>query len=293
MIRSMTGFGRGECLTGNQRIVSEIKSVNGRYREVNVRLPKALQGIEDEIRSQVSKVLNRGRIEVSLQLQEEGGETEYQPELNIPLVKAYLKIFQQMREQFGIEEGITIDDLCHMKDVILMKSREIAMDQVRGSVQEALQKALDSCERMRVQEGQAIETDFLKRLDLIEKLLGEVTERAPCIVLEYQKKLREKILNLSKEVERDEGRMMQEVAILADRCDITEEIVRARSHLCQFRSFLGSEDAVGRKLEFLMQEIHREVNTMSNKGNDASISSRVVEIKAELEKLREQVQNVE
>ncbi|MBU2498306.1 MAG: DUF1732 domain-containing protein, partial [Proteobacteria bacterium] len=199
----------------------------------------------------------------------------------------------QLAEDFGIEEKIRPYELCQMRDVIVLKPKEVALDEARKGIGEAMALALDSCDKMRVKEGEAIEEDLLQRLGLIEAYLREVEKRAPLVVEEYQKRLKEKIDRMSQEIEIDDARMVQEVVFFADRCDITEEIVRARSHFEQFHHYLSVDDAVGRRLDFLLQEIHREVNTMSAKSTDASISGKTVEIKAELEKIREQVQNVE
>jgi uncharacterized protein (TIGR00255 family) len=293
LIKSMTGYGRGENTAGGKRYLVEIKTVNNRYRDVIVRTPKSLQGIEDDVRTLVSEKIKRGRVEASLQMIREGEETEYDLELNIPLVRSYLRIFRQLSEDFALNEKVTVDDLCQMKDVILFKTEEVDLDQVRSGFREAVAVALASCDLMRSKEGEAIEQDFIKRLRLIEDTIQEIKERSPSVVQEYQKKLRQRIEQMLQGVEMDEGRLAQEVALFADRSDITEEVVRARSHLDQFRVIMSQDDAVGRKLEFLLQELHREINTISAKSSDSFISAKTVELKAELEKLREQVQNVE
>ncbi|MCJ7594569.1 MAG: YicC family protein [Desulfobacterales bacterium] len=293
MIKSMTGYGFGEFTLGEKRFTAEIKSVNNRHRDIIVRLPKALQALEDEIRSRVSSRIKRGRIEVFIQIEKEGGEAEYDLELNLPLVRSYFRIFGQLSDEFGVEEGISPGELCQMRDVIVMKPKEVALDEARQGIGEALMGALDSCDGMRMQEGRAIEEDFLQRLKVIETYVNEIEVTGPVVVEEYRKRLKDKIARISQDMEIDDMRMVQEVAFFADRCDITEEIVRARSHFQQFRHYLSADDEVGRRLDFLLQEINREVNTMSSKSSDSSISGKTVEIKAELEKIREQVQNVE
>ena len=296
MIKSMTAYGRGEYPLGNTVFIAEIKSVNNRHRDVILRTSKALQILEDEIRSQIFSRIRRGRIEVFIQMEKNGGdsgETEYDLKLNRPLVSSYLRIFKQLREEFGIDRQIGSDSLTQMKDVILIKPENFDIDEAGEGIQEVIRLALDSLDAMRVQEGKAIEEDFLKRLQLIGEYLDRNAERAPIVVEEYRKRLKNKINLISQDIEMDETRLTQEVAICADKCDITEEIVRTRSHLNQFRHYMSVDDSIGRRLDFLIQEIHREVNTMSAKGFDSSISTMVVEIKAELEKLREQVQNVE
>jgi uncharacterized protein (TIGR00255 family) len=293
VIKSMTGYGQGETADGDKRYVAEIKTVNNRYRDVVVRIPKTLQGVEDDVRAMVSEKIKRGRVEATLQMTREGEETEYALELNLPLVRSYMRIFRQMSEEFGLDEKVRVDDLCQMKDVILFKTEEVDMERARSGFRKALALALASCDLMRSKEGEAIERDFLKRLELIEGYIREIKDRSPSVVQEYEKKLRQRIEQLLQGTEIDEGRLTQEAAIFADRSDITEEVVRAGSHLDQFRAIMSQEDAVGRKLEFLLQELHREINTISAKSSDSFISAKIVEVKAELEKLREQVQNVE
>jgi len=289
----MTGFGRGEAVLNGRRFIVEIKTVNNRHRDLFVRLPRSLQAIEEEVRGQVSAVIKRGRVEVTLQMDREGVELEYDLQLNLPLVRSYLRIFKQLNEEFGLEGKVRADDLCQMKDVLLLKPEELDLAVARDACRQCLSQALEACDSMRVQEGGALKEDFLKRLALIEGHLKEVETRAGLVVEDYKRRLRQRVEQVGQGMPVDENRLMQEIAIFADRCDITEELVRARSHLDQFRSYLSPDDAVGRRLDFLLQEINREINTMSSKASDSSISARGVEMKAELEKVREQVQNVE
>jgi len=293
LLKSMTGFGRGEAVLNGRRFVAEIKTVNNRHRDLFVRLPRTLQAIEDEVRSQVSAVIKRGRVEVTLQMEKEGVELEYDLQLNVPLVRSYLRIFNQLNEEFGLEGKVRAEDLCQMKDVLLVKPEELDLAVARDALREAVRLALEACDSMRVQEGKALKEDFLKRLALIEDHLNEVQNRAGLVVEDYKRRLRQRVEHVAQGMPIDENRLMQEIAIFADRCDITEELVRARSHLEQFSSYLAADDSVGRRLDFLLQEINREITTMSSKASDSGISARGVEIKAELEKVREQVQNVE
>ena len=232
-------------------------------------------------------------MEVAIQMEREGCETSYDLELNLPLVRSYVRIFEQLRKDFGFIDRIGPDVLCQMRDVIQVIPQDLETENILEPLKNALIEALDSHKMMRVQEGKALNKDFLHRLDLMKTYMVEIEEQAPLVVDAYRQRLRNKMESLSLEVELDEGRFIQEVAFFAEKCDITEEITRARSHLEQFRQYLASEGAVGRRLDFLLQEINREVNTMSAKASDASISAKVVEVKAELEKLKEQVQNVE
>lgn len=289
----MTAYGRGEYNQGDSVFIAELKSLNNRYRDIVLRIPKSLQALEDEIRLQISSNIRRGRIEVSIQTERNAVEAEYDLKLNVPLVKSYFRIFKELNEKLGLDEKMRPDTLLQMSDVILFKSPEVEMDEVRPGLQEALRLALDSLQKMRIEEGRAISQDFLKRLGLIEGYLSDIEDMAPNMVEEYRKRLKDRVRKMSEDIEIDETRLIQEVAIFADRCDITEEIVRLRSHLNQFRNYMSMNDSIGRRLDFLIQEINREVNTISSKALDSAISSKAVEIKAELEKLREQVQNVE
>jgi uncharacterized protein (TIGR00255 family) len=292
LIRSMTGFGRGEWSQGGKTFIAEIRTVNNRFRDVILRLPRAFQGFEDEIRSLVASKIKRGRVEVSVQIEKEGEES-YGLELNMPLVTSYLRILKELSDNFGLENNVNSLDLCQLKDIILFKPEERGTDEVRLGIHEAMRRALESCETMRNQEGKAIEQEFMKRILFIRKCLGEIEARASLVVEDYRRKLRERVGRLATGIQLDEARLVQEIAIFADRCDITEEISRTRSHLDQFTGYISLEESVGRKLDFLLQEINREINTMSTKASDSSISLMAVEMKAELEKLREQGQNVE
>lgn len=292
MIRSMTGYGRGESERAGKVFIAEIRSVNNRFREVIVRIPRTLQVLEQEIRSQVASRMRRGRIDVSIQIEREGEEL-IRLELNSPLVTSYLRLMKQLSDEFGLDDRVNPLDLCQLKDVILFKPEDSDPRDLETGIQQVMAAALDSCDAMRIQEGRSIEEDFKKRILLIRRYLGEIEARTGLVVEDYRRKLHEKIQLLGNGITLDEGRLVQEVAIHAEKCDITEEISRGRSHLDQFENFLFSEESVGRKLDFLLQEIHREINTMSAKASDASISIKTVEVKAELEKLREQVQNVE
>jgi uncharacterized protein (TIGR00255 family) len=289
----MTAYGRGEYSFGSQSFIAEIRSLNHRYRDVIIRVPKVFQTLEDEIRSKISSRIKRGRIEVSIQMEKNSGEAEYDLELNLPLVRSYLRIFEKLKDEFGLDEKIRPDYLAQMKDVIQVRPEEIDVDKSRAGLQELISQALDSLDIMRVQEGKSIEEDFLKRLDRVGIYLQEIEERSPQLVEEYRDRLKDKINNISKDIDIDENRLVQEVAIFASRCDINEEIVRTRSHLKQFHKYMTMDGSIGRRLDFLIQEINREVNTIASKALNSSISSRVVEMKAELERLREQVQNVE
>jgi len=293
LIKSMTAYGRAEYSLGDTLFISEIKSVNNRYRDLILRIPKNFQVFDKELRSIISSRIKRGRIEASIQMEDSNDETPYTLELNEPLVNSYFKIFNQLAEQFGLDHKIRIESLCQMRDVILFRPETVEVDKLEPGFQEVLRQALDSLDVMRIKEGEAIEADFVMRLDLLEKHVDEVENRAPVLVQEYRKRLKDNLKRMLKDVAMDEARLAQEVALFAEKSDITEEIVRIRSHLKQFREYTSLDDAVGRRLDFLIQEMNREVNTIGSKASDSMISKVVVEMKAEVEKLREQVQNVE
>ncbi len=293
MIKSMTAYGRAEYTLGDTPFISEIKTVNNRYRDIILRISKNFQVLDKELRSIISAGIKRGRIEASIQMEHGSEENSYSLELNEPLVNSYFKIFNQLAEQFGLDHKIRIESLCQMRDVILFRPETVEVDKVKPGFQEVLRQALDSLDAMKIKEGEAIEADFVMRLDILEKHVHEVEKRAPDLVEEYRKRLKDNIERMLKGVAIDEARLAQEVALFAEKSDITEEIVRLRSHLKQFREYISLDDAVGRRLDFLIQEMNREVNTIGSKASDTFISKVVVEMKAEVEKLREQVQNVE
>ncbi len=293
MLRSMTAYGRGECEINGVHFVSEIRTINHRYRDIHLRLPKNFQILEDELKTQISTRIRRGRVEASVQMDSNNDNMNYNLELNRPLVLSYLKIFDELAQEFNIEKRIHIDTICQMKDVILFQPHSPDVDELKPGFFKSLDLALSSLDEMRLREGEAIERDFRERLKSIEDAVNIIEKKAPETVEDYRKRLKENVDRLLKISDLDEGRLEQEIVIFAERSDITEELVRIKSHLNQFLKYLNSQEANGRRFDFLLQEIHREVNTLSSKASNASISAMVVEIKAELEKLREQAQNVE
>ena len=289
----MTAFGRGEFQQGDSRYFAEVKSLNNRHRDIILRIPRNHQQLEEGLRAIISSRVRRGRIEVSFQIERGSQESPYNVELNLPLAESYLKIFKQLAAHTGVDQEIRLESLLQLKDIILIKPETGDVEELQKGLHEVLTIGLDALDEMRTKEGNAIEKDFIKRLDRLDSYMNDVQTHAPELIEAYRKRLTDKIGNMLNEVEIDQIRLAQEVAFLAERSDITEEIVRTRSHLNQFREYLSLDDAVGRRLDFLIQEINREVNTLGVKASDNIISGIVVEMKAELEKLREQVQNVE
>ena len=292
MIKSMTGYGRSESMVGEEKIVVEVKSTNHRYCDIFLRIPPKYSSLENEIKGLVLSRLGRGRIELFLQFENEEKE-EQNLELNESLAHRYYLLLKQLKEDLQLPEEITLSTILTQKDVIV--SRPANQNEVFEweILKRPISSALDELVKMREEEGLRLKEDILSRLNNIELLLDEIKSISYSALKDYQKKLSEKIQALCGNVEIDEARLAQEAAYLVEKSDITEELVRAKSHLLQFKGWLDSEEAVGRRLDFLIQEIHREVNTTGSKSYKAEISLKVVEIKNELERIREQVQNIE
>jgi len=292
MLRSMTAYGRAESLKGTMEFIVEIRSGNSRYREIIPRIPQSLQPFEEKIRSIVSSRLKRGRIEISIQLKD-NSEKGLKLELNRPLVRAYVTIFDELNEELGCKQPVDLSFFSQLKDTIIIKQDSVELEEIWPDLKDVLEEALLSLDAMRANEGAALEKDFLKRLGNIARNIGEIRDRAKVTVESYYDKLRQRINKLIEGTDIDENRLMQEVAFIADRVDITEELTRVESHLEQFKDYMDQDDVVGRRLDFLLQELNREINTIGSKAADSSISQLAVEVKAELERLREQIQNVE
>ncbi len=292
MIKSMTGYGKVERDVASGRLIVEIRAVNHRYGEVTVKVPRALLALEHVLRRQVSGRLKRGKIEVFVKLESTAGVAG-QPVLNIPLAKAYHKVFVSLKEALGLADPITLSLIASQKDVLAGGDEELNNETLLAELVDAVNGAVDSLESMREREGAALLSDINQRLEFLGAHMSAVAERAPEVVTEGSARLKDRVVQLLAGQTLDESRIAQEIAILADRCDITEELVRFRSHMQQFSAALKSGDPVGRTLDFLLQEFNREVNTIGSKANDACIASHVVALKAEMEKIREQVQNIE
>jgi len=292
MLKSMTGYGRAESSKGTLEFSVEVRSGNNRYRDIILRLPQGLQPSEDRIRSIVSSRIKRGRIEASIQMKDNENRG-LKLELNRPLVRAYASIFNELNEELGCKQPIDLSFFSQLKDAIVLKQESVDLERIWPDLKDVIEEALLSLETMRVDEGKALEKDFSLRLNRIKGRIEEIRNRAKVTVEEYRDKLRQRIKKLIEDLDIIEDRLIQEVAFIADRSDITEELTRVESHLDQFRAYMNQDDVIGRRLDFLLQEINREVNTMASKAADSFVSQLVVEIKAELERMREQIQNVE
>ncbi len=292
MLKSMTAYGRAESTRSDLEYIVEIRSVNHRYREIALKLPQSLLPFEDIVRSLVSERVKRGRVDISVQLKG-NGEKGVMLELNLPVVRAYRDIFNALKQELGSEQPLDLSLFSQIKDAIIIRQYGMDLERMEPDLRVVMDEAFDSWEEMRIDEGKAIERDFLERLDTIRGYVDDIRQRAEQASTWYRDKLLQRINKLEKSIEINEDRLMQEVAFMAEKADITEELIRIESHLDQFKKYMAQDDAVGRRLDFLLQEINREVNTIGSKAADSLISHLVVEIKAELEKLREQTQNVE
>jgi uncharacterized protein (TIGR00255 family) len=292
MIKSMTGYGKGQASSETVSLTVEIRSVNHRYSDVSIKVPRALMSLESDMKKRVTARLARGKIDVFINQEYAAGSSAL-PTINRPLAAAYVELFERMRTAFAIDSGISLSLLASQKDVIVLTESELAIEKIASLVATAVEGALDALEGMRLKEGEALCLDIEGRLAEVERLLSRIEERAPQVPLEWQGRLKERLSRLQRDFEYDPQRVAQEIALFADRSDISEEIVRFHSHLQQFRDLQGTAEPVGRQMDFLVQELNREVNTMGSKSNDAEMTRLVVAIKAELEKIREQVQNVE
>lgn len=289
----MTGYGKAEALIDGRKYAVEIRSLNHRYLEISLRLPGSLSVLETEIKRRIGERFSRGRIEVAIRVDTNGNMEEGKLELNLPLIRNYYTLMQRLRDEFQLQGEVSLEHLTGFKDVFTPAEVEVDMTLISEHIEIVLDQAVDLLMDMRKKEGGLLMTDLEERIRLIEGYLSVISERAPRCVQEYQRRLSERVRELAGGVDIDAARLAQEVAIMADKSDVTEEIVRLNSHISQFHEMLNSENAIGRKIDFLIQEMNREINTIGSKTGDLEISRNVIEIKSELAKLREQVQNIE
>lgn len=289
----MTGFGRYESENGDFSCKAEIRSVNNRYIEINARVPKSLMTLEAALKKRIKSRCARGSFDLNISFDKNNGNSGDQIlQPNLALAKQYRQVFDQIKKHLELQDEIDISLILSMKDVV--KVEPVALDPSREElILNTVDEALSFLIKMREEEGENLQTDILFRLDSIEKHGEAIKARQSEAVNAYKERLAERIKVLSDGVEADPLRLAQETAIMADRCDVTEEVIRLESHIKQFRSLIKSKDPIGRKLEFLTQEINRETNTVGSKTIDSEVSQRVIEIKSDLEKIREQLQNIE
>ena len=292
MIKSMTGYGRSQQLVDGMNITVEIKSVNHRYFEFSSRLPRSYGFLDEKLKSFFMGKLTRGKMECYVQL-----ETVEEPDtiisVNHPLVKGYLDAYKELSETYGLDNNIKVSDISRVSDVFSIRKQAADEDKIWAAVQVVAEEALNGFVSMREREGSRLKDDVLSRLGTILDNVSFIEERSPETVREYNEKLLGRLRELLADAHIDEQRILTEAAIFADKIAVAEETVRLRSHISQMRSFLDSDEAVGKKMDFLIQEFNREANTIGSKAQDVEIARKVVAIKAEIEKIREQIQNIE
>ncbi|WP_026893919.1 YicC/YloC family endoribonuclease [Clostridiisalibacter paucivorans] len=293
MVKSMTGFGRGENSDDFRQFIIEIKSVNHRYNDVIIKMPKHLSYLEENIKKLIKEKVNRGRVEVYIHLTNlEDRGVEVKPD--IYLAKSYIKALGELCEECNIEKNLSLKMLSSFPDVLKIEKKDEDEDEIWMCLKPAVEKAINNLYIMRAKEGKELAHDIIDRSNIIEKTVKGIENRASGVVLEYKNKLKNRIEELLEDAyELDETRLANEVAYFADKSNITEEIVRLFSHINQLKKTINADMPVGRKLDFLVQEMNREVNTIGSKVGDLEITNSVVEIKSELEKIREQIQNIE
>ncbi|MBR5112806.1 MAG: YicC family protein [Clostridia bacterium] len=292
MIKSMTGYGRQQAAVDGMNITVEIKSVNHRYFEFNSRLPRNYGFLDEKLKNYFTGKITRGKTEcyVSIEATE---EPDIVVEVNAPLIGSYLKAYKEIEETFSLENDVKVSDIVKAPDALLIRKQEADEERIWTAVEQVAGEALEKFLAMREKEGERLRTDVNSRLDTILERVAFVEERSPETVKEYNEKLLARLNELLGDVHIDEQRILTEAAIFADKIAVAEETVRLRSHIDQMRVFLDSDEAIGKKMDFLVQEMNREANTIGSKANDVEIARTVVDIKAEIEKIREQIQNIE
>ena len=293
MIQSMTGYGKAETSIDGQRYVVEIRSLNHRYLEISLKIPGSLSALEAEIKRRIAERFSRGRIEAAIRVDTNGNAEEGRLDLNLPLLRNYHRLLLRLQEEFGLRDEIGLGHLTGFKDIFVPVETQADTELLSRRIGIVLDEAILQLVAMRFKEGEMLLLDLKGRIRLIQDCLGVISERAPRCVQEYQRRLTERVKELTGGVSIDEGRLAQEVAIMADKSDITEEVVRLRSHISQFDEMLENGEGIGRKVDFLIQEMNREINTIGSKTGDLEISRHVIDVKSELSKLREQEQNIE
>ena len=293
MIKSMTGFGRGEVSEGDRKFTVEMKGVNHRYLDVNLRMPKKLNFFDSAIRTLLKKYVSRGKIDIFITY-EDLSENQVTLKYNETLAREYLAYFKKMEETFGLENDIRVSTVSRCPEVLSMEEQAADEEELWNGLKKALEAALTQFVATREAEGENLKADILGKLDGMLEGVAYIEERSPQIVAEYRKKLENKVKELLEDAQMDEGRIAAEVVIFADKICTDEEVVRLKSHIGHMKeTFAGEDSGIGRKLDFIAQEMNREANTILSKANDIEVSNRAIDLKTEIEKVREQIQNIE
>ena len=292
MIKSMTGFGRSEIVKGNRKISVEIKSVNHRYLDAGIKMPKKLNVFESRMRDLLKKYATRGKIDIFINY-EDDSESQVNLKFNQNIADEYMAIFNNMSEKYNLKNDMTVGGLARFPEVITMDEVQEDEEELWHFIEEAMKAALEQFVKTRILEGENLKKDLLGKLDHMEELVAFVEKRSPEIMKEYRSKLESKVKELLGDTTIDESRIATEVIIYADKICVDEETVRLRSHIEHARKCLNEEGGIGRKMDFIAQEMNREANTTLSKANDIEISNAAIDLKTEIEKVREQIQNIE
>lgn len=292
MIKSMTGFGRYEYADASRKITVEVKSVNHRYLDVNIKMPKKLNFFESAIRTLLKEYIERGKVDIYITY-EDFTENNFSLQYNKTLAGEYLKYLNQMSEEFGLENDIRVSTLSRYPEVFVMEEQPVDEDELWSSLEKALRGAFEPFVESRVREGENLKKDLCEKLDNMVSYVDFIEERSPQIIAEYRARLEEKLRELLADNQLDDSRIAQEVTIFADKICVDEETVRLKSHILSVKDSLNAGGSVGRKLDFLAQEMNREANTILSKSNDLKISDTGISLKTDIEKVREQIQNIE
>lgn len=292
MIYSMTGYGRCEVEENHRKITVEMSSINHRYLDINIRMPRTLAHFEDVIRKTIKQKVSRGKLDVNVYYSSMSKE-DFEVIVNENICRAYMDGFAKISETFKIENDIKLSDFMQVNDLLVIQKKQADQDEVFSILQKAIDTSLSELLKMRSREGQTLKTDILEKSKSLYTMVDVIFKRSFLVVEEYKKKLEIRIAALLEDIQIDPSRIAAEAALFADKCSIDEELTRLKSHLSQLIIILEEDGVVGRKLDFLMQEINREANTIGAKANDYEITQNVVNFKTEIEKIREQVQNIE
>lgn len=291
MIKSMTGFGKATLSVDSKEYQVEIKSINHRYADISVKMPRVLSYLEEDVKKEILKQVSRGKIDVFITYSNDGTDAN-EVKINTELAKLYINELKNLAESEGINSNIEVTDIAKFPDVLKIKSNNDD-EKIKQELLMVVSKATTNLVKMREVEGEKISKDIINRLDFIESKTLEIAETSTGLIEDYVVKLENRIKELLKTEEIDKSRLAQEVVIYADKCSVEEEITRLKSHIYQFRKMLENEGAIGKKIDFLIQEMNREINTTGSKANNLEITNNVIEIKTQLEDIREQIQNIE
>ena len=292
MIRSMTGYGKGENEKDGRKFTVEIKSVNHRYNDISIKLPRFMISMEDKIKKNISKKIFRGKTDVFINFETEA-QDDVQVKLNEPLARSYVEKLNELKEMFGLETPNALDLVAKFPDILSTEKVEEEGDVIWEALEPALNEAVENFIHMRETEGETLKKDILLKNQKIKEITDKIKERAPFVVDEYKEKLNARLAELMDKNVIDEQRIAAEITIYSDRCCIDEELTRMYSHIKQLESILESDGSIGRQLDFLVQEMNREANTTASKSSDITITNAAIELKTEIEKIREQIQNLE